>query len=75
MDKRNWHIVGEDHVGDAFEINQDGDSLTVARTDGGGNGWCIALSFECCQGMMFIVTSLTTKHNFMSRYNCTNVYP
>ena len=63
VDKRNWLTVGEDHVDDAFEVNQDGDSLTVTRADGWGNGWCIALSFECCQGMIFIVTLLIIKHN------------
>ena len=51
VDKYNWLTVGEDHSSDAFEINQDGDSITVTRTDGGGSLWCMGLSFACCQGV------------------------
>ena len=48
VDRNNWLTEGEDHVRDVFEINQDGNIITVTRTNNAG--WCIDLSFECCRG-------------------------
>ena len=50
VDKTNWLTTGEDHVPDVFGIIQEGDSITVGRTDSVGTGWCMSLSFACCVG-------------------------
>ena len=54
VDKTNWLTTGGDQINDAFGVSTDGDSITVTRTDGGGNGWCMSLSFQCCTGANFI---------------------
>ena len=51
VDKTNW-LTDVNH-NDAFGVTTDGDSITVTRTDGGGNGWCMSLSFQCCTGVHF----------------------
>ena len=55
VDRNNWLTVGEDHLSDAFEITQNGDSITVTRIDGGGVLWCMGLSFECCRGEIYML--------------------
>ena len=52
VDKSNW--VSTDINGDTFEITLNGDSVTATRTDGGGDGWCMHLSFRCCEGVFLI---------------------
>ena len=56
VDRNNWLTVGEDHNHhNTFGITQNGVSITVTRTDGGGDLWCIGLSFECCQGEIYML--------------------
>ena len=55
VDRNNWITVGEDHSFDTFGITQNGDSITVTRTDGGGDSWCMGLSFECCLGEIYLL--------------------
>jgi hypothetical protein len=49
VDNSNW--LSTVTYGDTFEITMNGDSVTVTRTDGGGSGWCMNLSFKCCKGV------------------------
>ena len=52
VDKSNW--LATDTYSDTFEITLNGDSVTANRTDGGGDGWCMHLSFRCCDGVFLI---------------------
>ena len=53
VDKNNW--LSTDTYGDVFEIAKNGDTIRATRNDGGGDGWCIDLSFTCCKGVLLIL--------------------
>jgi hypothetical protein len=50
VNRENW--LGSYTYGDTFAVTQDGDMISVVRTDNGNpaEGWGMNLQFECCSG-------------------------
>ena len=56
MDKTNW--IGKEDYKDTFSLTQNGNIITVKRTDKDG-GWGQRLEFKCCVTGMYIICLLS----------------
>ena len=78
VDKTNW--LGGHNYGDRFSIAQNGNRVTITRTDRHG-GWGMNLKFRCCpdDGNIFMPIILFKNKNnsneiFYKNSNCLRLY-